>query len=121
MRLFATCDFLRRAKKIGLEEEALRTAAARLEEGAVDAQLGSGLVKQRIERGSHGRASSARAIMFWKQGDFVLCLEVFLKSERATLGLRELRALRKLALVYSRLASADIERLLLEGRWSQLE
>lgn len=119
--LYATSDFFRRAKKIGLEEDALRTAAARLEQGAIDAHLGSGLVKQRIERGNHGRANSVRAIMFWKQGDFVLCLELFLKSERASLSVRELRTLRKLALTYSRLAPADIERLLLEGRWRQLE
>jgi hypothetical protein len=121
MRFFATRDFCRRAQKIGLEEKTLRDAAFRLESGSIDAELGSGLVKQRIEREGRGRAGSARVVLYWKHGHFVLFLAAFLKSRRSTLSPRELRTWRKLANVYAQLGPEDIERLIAEDRWRQLE
>ena len=50
MRIFKTKPFARFADAEGLEDDDLRGAIGRAENGAIDADLGGGVIKQRIAR-----------------------------------------------------------------------
>ena len=55
MRIFKSRWFKRFARREGIADAALREAAARAEKGQIDADLGSGVIKQRIARKGQGR------------------------------------------------------------------
>ena len=55
MQTFKTKAFARFAKRDGLEDAALCEAVRRARDGLVDADLGGGVIKQRIARGGGGR------------------------------------------------------------------
>lgn len=55
-------DFARAARRSGLTDDALRDAVERAEAGKIDADLGGGLIKQRVARSVEGRAGGFRTI-----------------------------------------------------------
>jgi hypothetical protein len=55
MRLFKTKPFARFAAKERISDAALRDAIRRAEAGLIDADLGGGVIKQRLARSSIGR------------------------------------------------------------------
>jgi hypothetical protein len=50
VRIFKTKEFARFARRAGIADGALREAIDRAERGLIDADLGAGLIKQRIAR-----------------------------------------------------------------------
>lgn len=97
MRVFKTRAFARFAARENIGDEALREAADRASRGLVDADLGGGVVKQRIARPGEGRSGGVRAILLWRRGGRGFFAYGFAKSDQANLRPDELRALRRLA------------------------
>ena len=56
-------EFAREARRSGLSDDALREAVDRAEAGTVDADLGGGLIKQRVARSGEGRSGGFRTII----------------------------------------------------------
>ena len=56
MRIFKTKWFVRFARRERIKDHALLDAVAQAEEGLIDADLGSGLLKQRVARAGEGRS-----------------------------------------------------------------
>ncbi len=121
MEVFATRDFFRRAVKAGMTTENLLNAVRRIEKGSIDAQLGAGLIKQRVEIAGRGRSAGARVIVFWKREEFVLLLHMFLKNEKGNLTPHELDIYREAASVLSRLGPTEPARRVAEGQWRIVE
>ncbi len=65
--------------------------------GRVDADLGGGVIKQRIARKGGGKSGGVRAILLFRRGSHVFFVFGFPKSERANISKDELAAFRKLA------------------------
>ena len=63
MRIFVTRWFARFARKERISEKRLREAIARAERGAIDADLGSNLIKQRVARSGGGRSGGYRTLI----------------------------------------------------------
>ena len=97
VRVFKTRPFARFAARENIGDKALREAADRASKGLVDADLGGGVVKQRIARPGEGRSGGVRAILLWRRGELAFFAYGFAKSDRANLRPDELRALRRLA------------------------
>jgi hypothetical protein len=57
MRVFKTKPFARFANREGIADEELCEAVRRVERGLIDADLGGGVIKQRLAREGTGRAS----------------------------------------------------------------
>ena len=64
-------------------------AIARAEKGLVDADLGGGVLKQRIARPGRGKSGGYRTIIFFRQGDRAVFAYGFAKSDRANLDAEE--------------------------------
>ena len=86
----------------------MREAIARAERGLIDADLGGGLIKQRVARLGGGRSGGYRAIIAYRAASKAFFLHGFAKSDQENIGEDELITLRKFGL---RLMTADVETL----------
>ena len=86
MRVFVVKDFRRFQRKERIEDEALCEAIARAERGLIDADLGGGLIKQRVARQGQGRSGGYRTIIAYQRGDRCVFLRGFAKSRQANIG-----------------------------------
>ena len=97
MRIFKTKPFARFANREGIDDAAIREATHRADHGLVDADLGGGVIKQRIARRGGGKASGLRTIVLFRQGERSFFVYGFAKSDRDNIRKDELKAFRKLA------------------------
>lgn len=97
MRVFKTKPFVRFAAGAGIEDAALLDAVYRAESGLVDADLGGGVIKQRIARKGQGKSGGFRTILLFRRGARAFFVYGFAKSKRDNLRPDELQAFRLLA------------------------
>ena len=81
MRVFTNTWFGRFAKKEKLSVAALLEAARRAESGQIDADLGGGVIKQRIARPGEGKSKGYRSIVLFRKGQRCFFVFGFAKSE----------------------------------------
>lgn len=94
---FKTKGFARFAKREGLPDEALCRAAEAIERGLIDADLGGGVVKQRLARPGQGKSGGYRAIVAFRSRGRVVFVFGYAKSSRSGIDARELAGFRLLA------------------------
>jgi hypothetical protein len=116
LRVFETRTFARLIRGTDLSDRALREAVERAAKGLVDAELGSGLIKQRVARPGQGRSGGYRTIIALRAGDRAFFLHCFAKNDRANIGDAELRSLREIAAHWLHASPALIEAELKAGR-----
>lgn len=63
----------------------------------IDADLGGGVIKQRLAREGQGKSGGFRSIVLFRRADRAFFVYGFAKSERDNIGWKELMAFRKLA------------------------
>jgi hypothetical protein len=97
MRIFKTKPFARFAGKEGIDDAALVEAVRRAERGTIDADLGSGVIKQRIARHGQGRSGGFRSIVLFRATHRAVFAYGFAKSARSDIRPDELAAFRRLA------------------------
>jgi hypothetical protein len=96
-RVFQSKWFQRFAKKEGIADETLMDAIYRAEKGQIDANLGGGVLKQRIARPGEGKSGGYRSIVLFRQGERAVFLYGFSKSERDNIKADEEKAFQKAA------------------------
>jgi hypothetical protein len=82
MKIYATKTFRRFQRTEGIADAAVVEAVDRAEKGLVDADLGGGLIKQRIARKGQGRRGGYRTIVAYRAGERSVFLYGFGKNER---------------------------------------
>lgn len=97
MRVFKNKWFIRFARKQRIDDKALCEAVARAGKGLIDADLGGGVIKQRIARPGEGRSGGFRSLVLFRSGERAFFVYGFAKSGRSDIGPDELRAFRELA------------------------
>lgn len=97
MRLFKTKPFDRFATKESITDSALRDAVRRAEAGLIDADLGGGVIKQRLARRGQGKSGGFRSIVLFRHGVTAFFVYGFPKNDRDNIGRGELKAFRLLA------------------------
>ena len=108
MHTFKTRAFARFAGREGVDDSALCEAVDRARRGLVDADLGGGVLKQRIARKGGGRSGGFRAIVLFRRGDLAFFVYGFAKSGRENLRRDELATFRRLADEYLALDRAGL-------------
>jgi hypothetical protein len=86
VRIFKSRWFQRYARKEGIADAALREAVARVEKGQIDADLGGGVIKQRIARPGQGRSKGYRTIILFRSGVRAFFEYGYAKSQRANIN-----------------------------------
>ncbi len=98
MRVFKTSWFERFARKNEIEEGLLLEAVERVQKGLIDADLGSGVVKQRIAGVGRGRSKGYRTILLVKKNEHVFFVYGFSKSDKNNIQKNEAESFKKLAI-----------------------
>ncbi len=100
MRIFKNKAFTRFAKKSGIDDASLCKAVSDAERGLLDADLGGGVIKQRVARSGGGKSGGFRTLILFRIGSLAFFVHGFAKNEQANIDDDdELVALRKLAAV----------------------
>ncbi|MDJ0448198.1 type II toxin-antitoxin system RelE/ParE family toxin [Methylocystis sp. JR02] len=115
MKIFATRWFARFARKESIPDQQLREAIARAEKGAIDAELGGGLIKQRVARDGGGKSGGYRTIVAYHSGTRSIFLYGFAKNVRDNIAADDLALLKKLSKRFLSIPDEDLERALAEG------
>lgn len=115
MRVFKSRWFQRFCRKEGLEDPALLDAVDRASRGQIDADLGGGVIKQRIARPGEGKSGGYRAIILFRQGERSIFVYGFPKSRRDTIRPDELSAFREAAKHVLSLTERQIADLVAQG------
>jgi len=97
LRMFKTKTFARFADRERLEDAALCEAVRRARNGVVDADLGGGVIKQRIARRGGGRSGGFRTILLFRRGELAFFVHGFAKSNQENIRRKELSGLKSLA------------------------
>lgn len=109
MRTFKTKSFARIAKRLELDDDDLLDVVERAEEGLIDADLGGGVIKQRVARKGGGRSRGFRTIILFRRGELAFFVYGFAKSDRENLRPNEVAAFQTLAGEYLSLDAAGLE------------
>ena len=97
MRVFKTRAFSRWAGTEGLGDDALVAAVLEMEAGLIDAELGGQVVKKRVAPPGRGRRGATRILVTFRRAEKTFFIYGFNKTERANIGILELKALKLLA------------------------
>jgi hypothetical protein len=96
-RIFKTKPFARFADQSMISDLALCEAVRSAENGLIDANLGGGVIKQRIVRKGQGKSGGFRSIVLFRQGERTFFVYGFSKNSRDNIRKYELKAFRALA------------------------
>ena len=92
-RVLKTKAFARFQRRERIGDAALCEAVSRADRGLVDADLGRGLIKQRVARPGQGRSGGFRTIIAYRVGRRAVFLYGFAKSRMANIADDDLRDL----------------------------
>ena len=116
IRIYANRWFAKFAAKEKISDATLADAVDRAESGLIDADLGSGLIKQRIARQGGGKSGGYRSIMLFRSGERAIFVFAFAKSDKANLSAAELKVYRKAASIMLELGDDQIKTEVEAGR-----
>jgi hypothetical protein len=111
VRLFKNKWFARFASAENIDDATLCKAIADAEKGLIDADLGGGVIKQRIARAGEGASGGFRSIVLYRRGKLAFFVFGFPKNRTANIKKDELRAFTKLAKEMLALDDRQIARL----------
>jgi hypothetical protein len=120
VQIFKTKWFARFARHERITDDSLREAIERAEQGVIDADLGGGLIKQRVARLGRGRSGGYRMIVGYRVKSRAIFLLGFAKAERENIRDDELRSLRELAREWLAADAVEIQKELELGNLQEI-
>lgn len=120
MRIFINAWFGRFARREKISHDALREAVARAERGLVDADLGGGVIKQRIARLGESKSKGYRSIILFRKGDRCFFVYGFPKSALGNIREDEEVQFKKMAKHVLSLTDAQLRQLLANGLFEEI-
>jgi hypothetical protein len=97
MRVFKNKSFARFCRKARIADAVLCGAVDAASRGLIDADLGGGVIKQRIARHGEGKPGGFRTIILFRICERALFVHGFAKNERDNIRDEELDAFKMLA------------------------
>lgn len=120
-RIFKNGWFDRFARKEKLSDLVLRDAVVRAERGLIDADLGSGVIKQRVARPGKGKSGGYRTLILFRRGDRAIFAYGFAKSAQANISKADLALLKEAAAEALEWSGEDLAQLVASGALVEIE
>jgi hypothetical protein len=121
MRIFLSRGFQRFARQEGIEHGVLYEAVERAEKGQIDADLGGGVIKQRIARPGQGRSKGSRTIVLYRRETKAFFIYGFAKSRQANVDKDEEERFKEAAKYVLALTEKQLDKLLERGDFGELK
>ena len=119
-KVYKNKPFARFARRANITDEELWMAALQANDGIVDADLGGGVIKQRIARPGEGKSGGSRTIILFRRGDRAVYVFGFEKKDMANISKSDVVAFREYAGIYLNYGVAEIEKLVEVGTLYQI-
>ena len=120
MRIFKNLWFERFARKEQISDNLLRKVIMQADQGLIDADLGHGVIKQRIPRRGQGKSGGYRAIILFRHGDKALFVYGFAKSDQDNITANEKKEFRKLADKFLAMSEQQLTAAVESGKWKEI-
>jgi hypothetical protein len=120
VKIFLTKWMAQYARRENIPHTSLREAIDRAERGLIDADLGGGLIKQRVARPGEGRSGGYRTIVAYRHGGRAVFLYGFAKQERENIGPHELTELREVGQTWLEASGQTISEALEEEKLQEV-
>jgi hypothetical protein len=120
VRVFKNAWFERFASKQGIADKTLLEAVERAERGLIDADLGGGVIKQRVARPGQGKSGGFRAIILYRTAERAFFVYGFAKSGRGNIADDEEAGFRKAAVYVLELSETHLTTLIENGQFSEI-
>lgn len=120
MRVFKNAWFQKFARKEKISDAALCEAVARAEAGLIDADLGGGLLKQRVARPGAGKSGGYRTLIFFRVKTRAVFAFGFAKNDRANLDEDEEATFKKAAKLVLAFSDEQMDAELESGRLAEV-
>jgi len=121
LKVFKNAWFGRFARKRRITAEMLWDAVDRAEKGLIDADLGGGVIKQRIARTGEGKSKGYRSIVLYQKGDKAFFVYGFAKSETDNIRRDEEEQFKKAAKQILGLSDDQIDELIENGKFEEVK
>lgn len=121
MQIFKMKGLAKFARRERITDASLREAIERAERGLIDADLGGGLIKQRVARQGQGRSGGYRMIVAYRTQSRAVFLYGFAKNERENIEPDELLTFRNIAADLLAADSARIAEAIENGALQEIE
>ena len=120
LKVFKNAWFGRFARKERISADALWDAVERAEKGQIDANLGGGVIKQRIARPGEGKSKGYRSIVLFRKGEKSFFVYGFPKSELGNIREDEAEQFKKMAKHVLALTDAQLSELIANGQFEEV-
>ena len=120
MKVFKNAWFGRFARKEKISADALWDAVERAENGQIDADLGGGVIKQRIARPGESKSKGYRSIVLFRKGELSFFVYGFSKSELGNIRTDEEAQFKKMAKHVLSLTDAQLSKLVANGQFEEV-
>jgi len=120
VRVFKNAWFERFARQQGIADKALLEAIVRAERGLVDADLGGGVIKQRVARPGQGKSGGFRTIILYRTAQRAFFVYGFAKSDRDNIDDDEEANFKKAAEHVLGLSEAHLAELIGKGQLTEV-
>jgi len=121
LKVFQNAWFGRFARKEKISADALWDAVERAENGQIDADLGGGVIKQRIARPGESKSKGYRSIVLFRKGELSFFVYGFSKSELGNIRADEEAQFKKMAKHVLSLTDAQLNELVANGQLEEVE
>ena len=120
MRVFKNAWFGRFARKENISADSLWDAVERANKGLIDADLGGGVIKQRIARPGAGKSSGYRSIVIYREGKKAFFVYGFPKSDLGNIRDDEVEQFKKAARSILVLSDDQLRQLIESGQFEEV-
>jgi hypothetical protein len=121
MRIFKNKSFARFERKNGISDSDLCKAVLDADHGLIGADLGGGVIKQRLARKGSGKSGGFRTLIFFRARERAIFIHGFAKNEVENIRSDELAALKKLSVVMLAYRIEEIEAVVASGTLLEVE
>ena len=121
MRVFKNRRFGKFARKSSISDSDLFAAVERANLGLIDADLGGGVIKQRIARSGQGKSGGFRTLLLFRAKQRAIFFYGFAKKDRENVSDEELWAARKAAKFFLSRSESEIDAVVATGEFVELK
>ena len=120
MRIFKNAWFARFARRERISAQVLLDAIARADKGQIDADLGGGVIKQRIARPNESKSKGYRSIILFRKGQRAFFVYGFAKNAMDNIAQDDEAQFNKLAGHVLALTDAQLQLLLANEQFEEI-